>query len=37
MAIVLVSMVVDSRKLWEHRNTLLKENEEIMKMEGGEE
>lgn len=36
MAIVLVSMGVDSRKLGEYRNTLSKQNEEIMKMEGGE-
>ena len=36
MAIVLVSMRIDSRTLWEFKNTLEKENEEIIKLEGGE-
>lgn len=36
MAIVLVSMRIDSRTLWEFKNTLERENEEINKSEGGE-
>lgn len=36
MAIVLVSMCIDSRTLWEFKNTLEEENEEINKSEGGE-
>ena len=36
MAIVLISMRIDSRTLWEFKNTLKKENEEINKLEGGE-
>lgn len=36
MAIVLISMRIDSRTLWEFKNTLEKENEEIKKSEGGE-
>lgn len=36
MAIVLVSMRIDSRTLWEFKNTLEEENEEINKSEGGE-
>lgn len=37
LAIVLISMRIDSRTLWEFKNTLEKENEEIIKSEGGEE
>lgn len=37
MAAVLISMRVDSHRLWEYKNTLERENEEIIKLEGGEE
>lgn len=36
MAVVLISMGIDSHKLWEYRNTLERENDEIIKSEGGE-
>ncbi len=36
MAAVLISMRVDSHRLWEYKNTLDRENEEIIKSEGGE-
>lgn len=31
MCVILISMGIDSRKLWEMRNLLEKENEELMK------
>lgn len=36
MAIVLISMRIDSHTLWGFKNTLEEENEEIIKSEGGE-
>lgn len=35
MAVVLISMRVDSHRLWEYKHTLEKENEEIIRSEGG--
>lgn len=34
MCVVLISMGIDSRQLWEMRNLLEKENEELMKGDG---